>query len=406
MKLVMKTSIKLLVLFLIFVNGIYSQCDSYGSISVSTSGFEAGSGYTQEYVLVSETTGVILEINSLGSFNSLESGQYFIYAVNYEGIRPTVLIVGGLWSDVNIYDANATNCFEALSPYSGGSITVCNQGCTNDPLTVSSSGYYTGGSSTQTYVLVLSPAASNNIITSNLTGEFSSSVFSTESVYEVYAVNTEVAAVATAISAGNSWSGAESVINANCADLIGPLFYEINDAHCVSPLSEHNIRLVGEKSSASNFLEWSYDDIEVDYFNIYKSDGESPYQKIAKTVNPFFEDLNIGDKDYYKVELISESVENGVYSNSIKLERDNSNDVVVLYPNPTSDILKVSFTANNVEVELRILNGVGQIVKSDIVEANKGSNTFEIDVSNLANGVYFIQCNMDEKMIVERFIKH
>ena len=125
----MKIVFYILILLSLVFGQALAQCDSYGSISISTNGFESGSGYMQEYVLVNAASDVIIEINSSGSFSSISSGEYYIYAVNYEGSRPNILIAGNIWSDVSTYDANSSNCFESLSAYGGGKYTVCNQGC-------------------------------------------------------------------------------------------------------------------------------------------------------------------------------------------------------------------------------------------------------------------------------------
>lgn len=71
---------------------------------------------------------------------------------------------------------------------------------------------------------------------------------------------------------------------------------------------------------------------------------------------------------------------------------------IVIFPNPTTQMITVN-TANNVEIQsLTISNIAGQIVKS-INSKNP------IDVSNLSNGLYFIQIKTNQGTISKKLIK-
>ncbi len=61
-----------------------------------------------------------------------------------------------------------------------------------------------------------------------------------------------------------------------------------------------------------------------------------------------------------------------------------------LFPNPSSDKLKIRFKSPVTSVEIKIINVSGQT--QDIkVEKALESNLFQIDISNLENGVHFIR---------------
>lgn len=402
----MKTTTKILLLFLFVTNLAHSQCDSFGSISVSASGFESSSGYTQEYVLVNSLSDIIVDLNGTGSFTSVASGDYYIYAVNYKDTRPSELTIGNFWSDVSAYDSNSSNCFESLSAFGGTTYTVCNQGCINDQLNVSSSGYYSGGSYAQTYVLLASPS-NGNILASNLTGEFLATDFAGDGVYEIYAINTELTGVLTAISVGSSWSSALALISANCAELIGPLYYDLTSVNCTAnPLSNINLNLIGGRNFDSNELEWTFEeDVEIDHFNVFKSDGTHPFVKIAETTSSNYFDYDIETIDYYKVELITKSNEEGLFSNSVLLERSVELNEIVLYPNPAKESLTLSFNSIKTKVEIEIVNSIGQIMYSTDYESSLGENKVNIDISYLSKQVYFVRLKMKEESMVKRFVK-
>lgn len=206
----------ILSIFLGLSSSLFSQCDFTGSISVSTSGYESGVGYTQEYVLVNDDSDVILAINTTGTFSSLSDGNYRVYAVNYDGSRPTEIAVSTTWAT---FVANASSyCVDYIGPYSGSAVTVCEQTCSNN-LTVSTSGYTTGGSFEQIYVLV---NTSGTIVSSNTTGSFSS--LSTGD-YLVYAVNTDDAALKAEISDLGPWADVSG--SSACKDILGPKYFEV-----------------------------------------------------------------------------------------------------------------------------------------------------------------------------------
>jgi hypothetical protein len=66
-----------------------------------------------------------------------------------------------------------------------------------------------------------------------------------------------------------------------------------------------------------------------------------------------------------------------------------------IYPNPTSDFIKIS-GLNNIE-NYTIYNVLGVEIKKGIV-----SNNEKIDIKNLTNGLYFLQFKIENTL---KFIK-
>jgi hypothetical protein len=76
----------------------------------------------------------------------------------------------------------------------------------------------------------------------------------------------------------------------------------------------------------------------------------------------------------------------------------------LLYPNPTNNILKVEFEINaGFPTQIEILSLDGRMVKS---MHDLDSNSFEIDISDLSPGIYFINAKFDESRITKKFVKN
>jgi len=399
----MKDIVKILLLigFLIVGKLSQAQCDFYGLALVSSSGFEAGAGFTQEFVLVDERSGLIKVVNSTGLFSNVTPGNYKIYAVNYDGARPSTLAVASLWSGVEAFDL-AGNCIDISAPYLNRTLLFCDQICSGDPIVVSSSGFYTGGSSTQNYVLVANPS-SGNILDSNLAGTFTSSEYGADGVYDIYAVNTEDVAVNGTLGTGSSWSTAETSIDANCAKLIGPYYVEVGAAAC--PVGLFSLKLDGVVKSHSNELHWNLiSSNAVNYYEIYKSNGNGEFIFLEKVTKDNFSDEDYSVIDNYKVKVVFKNGKSK-YSNVVSLERNDEFNILSVYPNPTTDLLTFSIQAKDENIRWSIINTLGQPIKSDYLNAVDGINTVTIDLSALPEAMYHLNVTNGVKIIQHKIVK-
>ena len=103
-----------------------------------------------------------------------------------------------------------------------------------------------------------------------------------------------------------------------------------------------------------------------------------------------------------KLYIFSNDLNNSVNILNVTVEEgndieENESNLVSIYPSPASAVLNVhaeSFSS------VQIINSFGQIVYS----AGITDNDFQINVSNLSNGVYFIRLN-GENTVTRKFIK-
>lgn len=83
-----------------------------------------------------------------------------------------------------------------------------------------------------------------------------------------------------------------------------------------------------------------------------------------------------------------------ISSGANAINENNAISLIKVFPNPTKSKLNIHLTTkNNTSITTKIFNVIGKEVFSDITHSTIGSNLKEIDVSNLTNGVYFLNIN-------------
>ena len=81
------------------------------------------------------------------------------------------------------------------------------------------------------------------------------------------------------------------------------------------------------------------------------------------------------------------------------------NDLVKVYPNPFSDQALVELDINTIsEVNIRLINSMGQVIVERTYGSLSGKNVLPIDGTNLSDGIYMIHITMDDVLITKRVI--
>ena len=75
-----------------------------------------------------------------------------------------------------------------------------------------------------------------------------------------------------------------------------------------------------------------------------------------------------------------------------------SNEAISIFPNPTNDVLNFKFN-NQENLSVKIYSINGQKVKDAVTVAN------QVNISELPNGMYFVELNINGKSIHQKFIK-
>ncbi|MGB3080211.1 MAG: T9SS type A sorting domain-containing protein, partial [Saprospiraceae bacterium] len=72
---------------------------------------------------------------------------------------------------------------------------------------------------------------------------------------------------------------------------------------------------------------------------------------------------------------------------------------VTLWPNPTNGSINLSFDSRaSQEIQMRLINFLGQEMLREKIDARKGSNIQTIDVSHIPEGSYLMEVKTDSEM--------
>ena len=90
----------------------------------------------------------------------------------------------------------------------------------------------------------------------------------------------------------------------------------------------------------------------------------------------------------------------------IRIESENSSiENLNIYPNPSRDIFNVSFTTEEQQnLKVRILNVIGEHLVNEDLQQFIGDYTKQIDLTNKAKGIYFLEIETDNGVINKKLI--
>ena len=91
-----------------------------------------------------------------------------------------------------------------------------------------------------------------------------------------------------------------------------------------------------------------------------------------------------------------------VVTNCVGFETLSSSDIA-LYPNPASQLLTMEITSNHRIGSIEILDLQGRTIHVQAYNSSNGK--YQIPVSEISNGIYFISINTDQGNITKRFVK-
>ena len=90
---------------------------------------------------------------------------------------------------------------------------------------------------------------------------------------------------------------------------------------------------------------------------------------------------------------------------SIRVEGGTSIANLDVYPNPSRDVFNVTFTSEDVQnLEVRVLNVVGEVVYTENLEQFVGEYTKAIDLATYTKGVYFLEITTNTGVVNKKLI--
>ncbi len=100
-------------------------------------------------------------------------------------------------------------------------------------------------------------------------------------------------------------------------------------------------------------------------------------------------------RNIYRIKRLELINETSVYSNSVEVFFVNEEQSFIVYPNPVSNILKVETAHSGTsKTTLNLYNAMGQLL--NVIEINPGETSVEINMKDLATGLYFIHIPSDD----------
>ena len=138
-----------------------------------------------------------------------------------------------------------------------------------------------------------------------------------------------------------------------------------------------------------------------DGFNFYPI-GSLPARNVSGIQSYFFIDNNATNKKQFyrlKIKGITGQVD---HSNIQQLQNNGATEILV-FPNPTTDVLQLQLNNTFDKMNVRIINSNGQIVKQMQLAAT--NQTISIPVQSLATGKYWLQLQSGDERQVLQFVK-
>ncbi|MBV6484057.1 MAG: hypothetical protein KFKLKKLM_00540 [Flavobacteriales bacterium] len=81
---------------------------------------------------------------------------------------------------------------------------------------------------------------------------------------------------------------------------------------------------------------------------------------------------------------------------------ENKNEKFTLYPNPTKEVLNISFGSETISARFELMDIYGRIISTTNIE---NTTKFEISVADLPQGYYVVNINSDKGISRKTFVK-
>jgi len=198
--------------------------------------------------------------------------------------------------------------------------------------------------------------------------------------------------------------------------------YTFQTAGCVAPCATVNGLFSQNVTAASAFLVW---DIvpNANYTMYYRAVGNASWYSYptqfplailftlpACTDFEWYVEVNCASGQTSVASPIANFTTIGAacknsFDNEFAIEENNLNNIK-LFPNPTANILNISFLANNdAELKLQVINSIGQILIHKQITISENQNYFSLPVDELATGTYMLSIQSGNKFNHFQFIK-
>jgi uncharacterized repeat protein (TIGR01451 family) len=178
-----------------------------------------------------------------------------------------------------------------------------------------------------------------------------------------------------------------------------------------------------ENADNHNLIEWSIEsDVDVSHYIIERAyEDISDFNEISKVLSDKdeeqgvshydYKDFDIIDPGFYYYRIIQTDINGGsTTSKVVSVEvRQGLSNKIKLYPNPVSSelIVELDIDKEIEDLNIQLYDKLGQLVKSNLLNrqnVNTGRNQYNIEVTDIPDGMYNVKINIDNEVIFKKLI--
>lgn len=160
-------------------------------------------------------------------------------------------------------------------------------------------------------------------------------------------------------------------------------------------------------------LTWVTDqEINSDHFDVYRKIGNKDFELIASVPSynqPTSSSYGFLDSKYgygenwmYKLKMIDK--DGGFkWSNTISIKSPLKEHLLIVFPNPAKDFIYFKFKNPAEPKKYRILSSAGH--EMSVGNINQSTSPYQINISALPKGIYFIEVRVNDQIFREKFVK-
>jgi protocatechuate 3,4-dioxygenase beta subunit len=160
------------------------------------------------------------------------------------------------------------------------------------------------------------------------------------------------------------------------------------------------ITLTGDAQGSNNHLVWTVPNqneiviynLEKEIDGIYKSISNQT-ATISSVAEYMYNDAQVQNTNNYRVRATKSNGEE-IYSNIVTLDRSANYFSTIITPNPTINNVDVKFfSTTNGDATIKVYDMSGKLVRTINASVTSGTNTVQVEMSDLASGIYNIVLN-------------
>lgn len=144
---------------------------------------------------------------------------------------------------------------------------------------------------------------------------------------------------------------------------------------------------------------------------LHSTDGQTfnPLAKVATKANNGTSEETLGydylhttpsaGANYYRLEMVAIDGSQTLYNQLVRLDQNSIQHQVTVTPNPTRDIVKVTFMSSTTQqTSIKVMDMTGRVVKVVQATSQEGMNTLDVNLNELAAGMYTLHLLENNKL--------